>query len=259
MDPPEWICPLLGIGIDAFNHGGTPEFAAISAVAVRHNAIVETLTNAPKTFEPIFVRKPGKDIDAGPWCEGFYAAMKLRLSAWAPLRNLADINHRSCSTASTIRGAQWSARPGRGRKPNSSAEQPTFRPSSKKCVSIGCRHASRPDRSQRADVEARTLTIKVTWLTLRPDDAGQAGAQARRSRPQGARQLSDGLIAKSKNDKGGWRHASGSVFSQSSTLSVERATVRQKKTHATSFDTLRFKRRTSTSPAVCAYPCCGRD
>ena len=62
-------------------------------MAVRHNAIVETLTNAPKTFEPIFVRKPGKDIDAGPGCEGFYAAMKLRLSAWAPLRNLADINH----------------------------------------------------------------------------------------------------------------------------------------------------------------------
>jgi uncharacterized protein len=93
MDPPEWICPLLGIGIDAFNHGGTPEFAAISAAAVRHNAIVETLTNAPKTFEPIFARKPGKDVDAGPWCEGFYAAMKLRLSAWAPLRNLADINH----------------------------------------------------------------------------------------------------------------------------------------------------------------------
>jgi hypothetical protein len=23
MDPPEWICPLLGIEIDAFNHGGT--------------------------------------------------------------------------------------------------------------------------------------------------------------------------------------------------------------------------------------------
>jgi hypothetical protein len=35
-------------------------------VAVRHNAIVETLTNAPKTFEPIFARKPNKDIDAGP-------------------------------------------------------------------------------------------------------------------------------------------------------------------------------------------------
>ena len=93
MDPPEWICPLLGIEVDAFNHGGTPEFAAISAVAVRHNVIVETLSKAPKTFEPIFARKPNRDIDAGPWCEGFYAAMKLRLSAWAPLRNLADINH----------------------------------------------------------------------------------------------------------------------------------------------------------------------
>jgi uncharacterized protein len=93
MDPPEWICPLLGVEIDAFNHGGTPEFAAISAVAVRHNTIVETLSNAPKTFEPIFARKSNQDIDAGPWCEGFYAAMKLRLSAWAPLRNLADINH----------------------------------------------------------------------------------------------------------------------------------------------------------------------
>jgi uncharacterized protein len=62
-------------------------------VAVRRNAIVETLTNAPKTFEPIFARKPNKDIDAGPWCEGFCAAMKLRLSAWAPLSNPADINH----------------------------------------------------------------------------------------------------------------------------------------------------------------------
>jgi hypothetical protein len=28
----------------------------------------------------IFLRKPNRDIDAGPCCEGFYAAMKLRLS-----------------------------------------------------------------------------------------------------------------------------------------------------------------------------------
>jgi len=93
MDPPEWICPLLGIDIDAFNHGGTPEFAAISAVAVHHNTIVETLSTAPKTFEPIFVSKPNRDIDAAPWCHGFYAAMKLRLSAWSQLRNPADIDH----------------------------------------------------------------------------------------------------------------------------------------------------------------------
>jgi uncharacterized protein len=28
MDPPEWMCPLRGIEIDAFNHGGTPEDSA---------------------------------------------------------------------------------------------------------------------------------------------------------------------------------------------------------------------------------------
>src|SRR3984893_17603483 len=94
MDSPEWICPLLGIEVDAFNHGGTPEFAAISAVAVRHNVIVETLSKAPKTFEPIFARKPTRNIDAGRWCEAFYAAMKLRLSAGAPLSNPADINRK---------------------------------------------------------------------------------------------------------------------------------------------------------------------
>ena len=162
MDPPEWICPLLGIEVDAFNHGGTPEFAAISAVAVRHNVIVETLSKAPKTFEPIFARKPNRDIDAGPWCDGFYAAMKLRLSAWAPLSNPADINHGLLLPilfhCVDIRGARCSAQRNRGQTLTRSGEQPTsiFRPSSKTCVSTGCRHASRPDRSYRADVEAHT-------------------------------------------------------------------------------------------------------
>jgi hypothetical protein len=31
ISPLDWICPLLAIDADAFNHGGTPEFAAISA------------------------------------------------------------------------------------------------------------------------------------------------------------------------------------------------------------------------------------
>jgi hypothetical protein len=37
----------------------------VSAVAVRHNVIVETLSKAPKTFEPIFARKPNRDINHG--------------------------------------------------------------------------------------------------------------------------------------------------------------------------------------------------
>jgi hypothetical protein len=52
LDPREWICPLLAIDVDAFNQGGTPEFAAISAVAVRHNDISNILPEAPARFEP---------------------------------------------------------------------------------------------------------------------------------------------------------------------------------------------------------------
>jgi uncharacterized protein len=93
FDPREWICPLLAIDADAFDHGGTPEFAAISAVAVRHNDISNTLSTAPDRFEPIYRRKPNRDVDARPWCRGFYAAMQLRMSAWEPLLNINDINY----------------------------------------------------------------------------------------------------------------------------------------------------------------------
>src|ERR1700693_442363 len=88
MSPPNWICPLLAIDADAFNHGGTPEFAAISAVALRHNDISNTLSTAPHRFTPIHGRKPNGDVDARPWCQGFHAAMRLRLSAWAPLLDI---------------------------------------------------------------------------------------------------------------------------------------------------------------------------
>jgi hypothetical protein len=47
IDPLEWICPLLAIDANAFNHGGTPEFAAICAVARRHNDISRVLSTTP--------------------------------------------------------------------------------------------------------------------------------------------------------------------------------------------------------------------
>jgi uncharacterized protein len=83
MDPRAWICPLLGIEPDAFNHGGTPEFAAISAVMLRHNVIGDTLTTQPDRFQPIFAKKPNGDVDPGSWAAGFYAAMKMNLKAWS--------------------------------------------------------------------------------------------------------------------------------------------------------------------------------
>ena len=44
------------IDADAFDHGGTQEFAAISAVVVRHNQISNVLSRAPDRFEPIYRR-----------------------------------------------------------------------------------------------------------------------------------------------------------------------------------------------------------
>jgi uncharacterized protein len=93
ISPLDWICPLLAIDADAFNHGGTVEFAAISAVVQHHNAISNTLSTNPKQFEPIHPRKPNGDVDARPWCRGFHAAMRPRISAWAPLLDTRNINH----------------------------------------------------------------------------------------------------------------------------------------------------------------------
>ena len=94
LSPLDWICPLLAIDADAFNHGGTPEFAAISATALRHNEISDTLSTRPEQFVPLHARKPDGDIDPGPWCEGFYAAMHLSMWAWHPLLNPVNAYHR---------------------------------------------------------------------------------------------------------------------------------------------------------------------
>ena len=42
MPPEDWVCPLLGVDRDAFNHD-TEEFSAIAATLMRHNAISDTL------------------------------------------------------------------------------------------------------------------------------------------------------------------------------------------------------------------------
>jgi uncharacterized protein len=93
MSPLDWICPLLAIDADAFNHGGTAEFAAISAVALRHNEISQILSTTPGQFAPMHRRKINGEVDLRPWCQGFYGAMRLRLPAWAPLLDTSNVNH----------------------------------------------------------------------------------------------------------------------------------------------------------------------
>ncbi|WFU82140.1 UPF0149 family protein [Bradyrhizobium sp. CIAT3101] len=81
MASEEWVCSLLGLDPDAFNHD-TEEFSAIAGTLMRHNAISEMLSTRPESFEPLFVRSPDGEVDPQPWCMGFYAVMKLRLLVW---------------------------------------------------------------------------------------------------------------------------------------------------------------------------------
>ena len=92
MAPEGWMCPLLGVDPDAFNHD-TEEFSAIAATLIRHNAISEALSTKPESFEPLFVRSWDGEVDARPWCMGFYAVMKLRLLAWSQLLSPDRIEH----------------------------------------------------------------------------------------------------------------------------------------------------------------------
>jgi uncharacterized protein len=92
MPPEEWVCPLLGVDLDAFNHD-TETFSALAATLMRHNVISETLSTKPESFEPLFARSPDGEVDPQPWCMGFYAVMKLRPPAWSRLISPDKIDH----------------------------------------------------------------------------------------------------------------------------------------------------------------------
>jgi uncharacterized protein len=89
----EWVCPLLGVDPDDFNHD-TQTFSAIAATLMRHNEISNALSTRPEGFKPLFLRGPNGEVDARPWCMGFYAVIKLRLLVWSRLMSPAAAEHR---------------------------------------------------------------------------------------------------------------------------------------------------------------------
>jgi yecA family protein len=93
MMPEEWICPLLGVDPDDFNHD-TETFSAIAATLMRHNVISNTLPTKPESFQPLFLRSPNGEVDVRSWCMGFYAVIKLRLLAWTRLMSADAFGHR---------------------------------------------------------------------------------------------------------------------------------------------------------------------
>ena len=61
MMPEEWVCPLIGVDPDDFNHD-TETFSAIAATLMRHNAISTTLSTRPDSFKPLFLRKRDGEV-----------------------------------------------------------------------------------------------------------------------------------------------------------------------------------------------------
>ncbi len=86
QDPIRQICAALAVEHSAFEVGGTPDFAAIKAMADRFNRISQAIMDAePK---PLHRRKPDGDIDASQWCEGFMAAVNFDPKAWKDVLDL---------------------------------------------------------------------------------------------------------------------------------------------------------------------------
>jgi len=69
-------------GFDRNSHD-TETFSAIAATLMRHNAISDTLSTKPESFESLHARTLEGNVDARPWCMGFYAVVKLRMKDWS--------------------------------------------------------------------------------------------------------------------------------------------------------------------------------
>ncbi|MHC2601960.1 yecA family protein [Bradyrhizobium liaoningense] len=147
MASEEWVCPLLGVDPDAFNHD-TEEFSAIAATLMRHNAISETLSTRPESFEPLFVRSPDGEVDPQPWCMGFYAVMKLRLLVWSRLLPPNGTEHLMLRPIlvhcidDAGRPLLPPARRTLGTRPSSKTPGATFQQPSRPSGSSGCLYAS---------------------------------------------------------------------------------------------------------------------
>ena len=68
MMPEEWVCPLIGVDPDDFNHD-TDTFSAIAATLMRHDAIVDTLSTRPKASNPCSCadQTAGSTRNPGAW------------------------------------------------------------------------------------------------------------------------------------------------------------------------------------------------
>ena len=149
MSPLDWICPLLAIDADAFNHGGTPEFAAISAVALRHNEISQTLSTKPRPVRADAPAQPqwrcrSASVVSGLLRRDAAQAVGCGRRCWTPATSITACCGPSCCTVATIRAVRCSDRREAAARPSTFCATPTstFQRPSRPCANTGCRSAT---------------------------------------------------------------------------------------------------------------------
>ena len=197
MMPEEWVCPLLGVDPDDFNHD-TETFSAIAATLMRHNAIVNTLSTKPESFEPLFVRTPRRRGRRAGLVHGLLRGHQAAAARVVPIDEperdrartaAADlVPLRRCFRSPSSRRPP--ARSGRLR-PSLRRRGATFRPSSKPCASSGCRPGSLAVHSRRSKpgrhVYPRTAYVRFGMEVVAGD------AQRLRARIAGTNAPSESL------------------------------------------------------------------
>ncbi|MET4484259.1 UPF0149 family protein [Bradyrhizobium sp. F1.13.3] len=145
MSPLDWICPLLAIDADAFNHGDTPEFAALSAVALRHNDISNVLTTAPDQFEPMHRRNPMATSIRDPGVRNSTprcgSGCRRGRRCWTPATSITAWFCPSCCTVATIRAIHCSDCHRGPPRPATFSVTPIFQQLSRPRANTGCRSA----------------------------------------------------------------------------------------------------------------------
>jgi len=148
IDPLDWICPLLAVDAEAFNHGGTPEFAAICAVARRHNDISHVVSSTPNGSNQCIaaspmaksIRVPGAEDSTLPCGCRCRIGRRCSISATSTTGCSCPF---SCTVATTT-GVRCSDHLGGAARPGNFYATPTpiSQPSSRPCANTGCRPAT---------------------------------------------------------------------------------------------------------------------
>ena len=163
IDPRDWICPLLAVDADAFNHGGTSEFTAIRAVARRHNDISRVLTTPRIGSSQCIGASPmaksirilGAEDSTLPCGSGCRIGRRCSIPATSTMRCSCP----SCCTVVTTRGVRCSDHLGGAARLGNFCATPTaiFQPSPRPCANTGCP----PATPARADCGLRGTSYRL--------------------------------------------------------------------------------------------------